>query len=1031
MTKKTIQNIEKKKAAGRRRNAAVLTGVMAGNSIAPAASAAVVTTAGLALAACETGLTPPKEADTILDWVAENFGINISVKSSAPMKQEDKDAILSRVTAAVADPSFAEYKGYMAEKNYTLRINIDNGTSRPVVGAATEGAMNITLEQAKAVDAAFLIQFLNNQGIVKITNMDYQFGAEYGGMRVFSRAPMTEPDKNATAGRIRDAFNDPVFAWHKDYLIANSYALAVYIENGGTNAGEQGCHLTNNKWSESTNAIADYMRDYLRSIGIREPEVVQDTVMDQTFAQYGNARIISRAPLTAAAKTAIGSAFGAAYDGIDNWYKSQSLALKLYIENGTAGTEADGMHKTLTDGALVINAAEIVAFYNGNGLTKPAEVVDTIMNETLTGHGNSVIVSRSPMTDADKNAVRSAFGTAWTGLDEWYKGRPLIVKLFVENGGTNAGEQGIHLNLDGAKAISSAQIVQFFDNNGQAKPLETILQETIASGRISVKSSAAMNDADKAAVKSGIENALNGATWHRDRMAAKSIVLTISVNNGGTALSAGLVLTEAQAKALTAATIEQWLDANNAQFQPESLTVSIAGMTTTAKSRVPLESADKTAAQQKINSTGQQTSFAWYPVHSQSITIWIENGKTAGTESGALHITYADLVAATNAGFAETMADVIDGKANLNKSVPAEYTGTKATIKTNLWLTAAEWNAIKSNIEGAVNAQNWWKDNVGASQLKVDVGGTTGGYAQLSQTQANAGTATIWPILKAFLETQTAFQSGNYSTDGWTVYFRVPMSGTQKGYVDQAIAYLGWYKTNAQAYNKVYVNNGPDNLSDGGNGTVITGSPASMSAVQNAILSFLNGKNIIEPTGPTYLEFTLPGTKPNITIKYDDRISFNTSEKIKIRDAYDSTENNNPGGFNGKTVKLFVEVDGTPTSVNVGGVHVAYGWIQMNNATDLSLLFRQWIAMAETARAMPQQQNNFKVILGNEVLASVRDGKFFNGNAWAAEEKFAAEKKLISQKRALDVAVNPIDRSRAGWKKNIIAYNRMQKVHGA
>jgi hypothetical protein len=61
------------------------------------------------------------------------------------------------------------------------------------------------------------------------------------------------------------------------------------------------------------------------------------------------------------------------------------------------------------------------------------------------------------------------------------------------------------------------------------------------------------------------------------------------------------------------------------------------------------------------------------------------------------------------------------------------------------------------------------------------------------------------------------------------------------------------------------------------------------------------------------------------------------------------------------------------------------------------------------------QLDNLKIILGNEVLASVRDGKFINGNAFAAEEKFAEAKKIASNKRAFDAVVNPIDNSRSGW----------------
>jgi hypothetical protein len=859
--------------------------------------------AALVSLSCDTGTVPPN--DTILDWVAATLGIDLRVKSTAPMTEDQKTAVTARIAAVINDGAFADYKAYMAGSNYKLSITIDNGAaaqsvSRSVVeGTATEGALSLTMEQALALDAAALINFLNGQGVANITPLSRTWD-NIGGMRAVSRVPMAQSDKNYTILRIEEAFNTADMTWYKQYFIDNSFALTIYVENGGESAGEQGLHLTPTQIGQS--AIDAYIKDYLNSVGIQAPQTQPDFVLNQSIAAYNN---------------------------------------------------------------------------------------------------NALVVSRETMPDTEKTAIISAFTNAIHGADSWYKSRILhgafVLKLYVENGGTTGTEEdGLHRTSAEAQAMTSDAITEFMISRGYEKPLEAedteLVNEPLNGGRVLVSSSAVMSDADKTLVKSNIEAAVAGANWHLARLGSRNAVLTISVNNGGTNLTAGWVMTETEAKALTAQQVKDWLNANVADFKEETLTGIASAIT--AKSRVPLETSEKTAAQQKINNAYNDASFLYYKENGKTVAIWIENGETAQGGNNAVHITHANLTAATNTGFAETMANQIDGKANLNKTIPSEYIGTKATIKTDLWLTTTEWTTIKSNIEAALNAQNWWKDNVSASQLKVAVGGQTGGYANLTKTQANAGTSTIWPILKSFLETQTAFQSGNYTTtDDWTIYYRVPMGATQKGYVDQAITNLGWYKTNAQIYNKVYVNNGPDNLNDGGNGAVITGNPTDQSVVQNAIISFLNEKNINKPTEPTYDTFTLLNGRTNIDIKYDNRINFNTSEKMKIRDAYDFIVNN--FSFNGKIVKLFVERDGTPMSVVVNGIHVAYEWLQQNHADELGILFNQWINMSETARAMSQKQDNLKIMLGNAVLASVMDGKLFMGDAFFDAVKDPAERKRI------------------------------------
>jgi hypothetical protein len=312
-----------------------------------------------------------------------------------------------------------------------------------------------------------------------------------------------------------------------------------------------------------------------------------------------------------------------------------------------------------------------------------------------------------------------------------------------------------------------------------------------------------------------------------------------------------------------------------------------------------------------------------------------------------------------------------------------------------------EWTTIKSNIEAALNAQNWWKDNVSASQLKVAVGGSVGGYAQLTKTQANAGTSTIWPVLKLFLETQTAFQSGNYTTtDGWTIYYRVPMGATQKGYIDQAITNLGWYKTNAQSYNKVYVNNGPDDLNDGGNGVVIAGNPTDQSVVQNAIISFLNSNGVNEPpSGPAYeLLYLPPGyDDTKLVVKYDPLVTVASAVKAKIYDAYDLLNNN--GGFNnGKQVKLFIDVDGTTESITSSGIHLPYQWLVLNDDITLKAKFLLYVT-TYAAQVMPQKQDNLKIMLGNAVLASVMDRKLFMGDVFDAAANSTSRKKIAPNKR--------------------------------
>jgi hypothetical protein len=475
------------------------------------------------------------------------------------------------------------------------------------------------------------------------------------------------------------------------------------------------------------------------------------------------------------------------------------------------------------NGKLAVVGAVLAALIGvscDTGTMPPVAAEDTVLNQSIAAYNNNAsAVSRGTMPDTEKTAIISAFTDAINGADPWYKGRifdgAFVLKLYVENGSGAAGTEtdGMHRTPEQAKAMTPADITAFMISRGHKKPLEAgdtkLMNESLNGGRVVVSSSAVMSDADKTLVKNNIEAAVAGAAWHLAHMTAEGYVLAVSVNNGGTNLTDGWVMTEAAAKALTAQQVKDWLEAN-----------------------------------------------------------------------------------------------------------------------------------------------------------------------------------------------VTAFQSGNYTTDGWTIYYRVPMDAAQKGYVDQAIANLGWYKTNAQSYNNFYVNNGPDDLNDGGNGAVITGNPTNQSVVQNAIISFLNGKNINEPTGPTYDTFTLLNDRTNIDIKYDNRINFNTSEKIKIRDAYDFIVNN--FSFNGKTVKLFVERDGTPTSVVANGIHVAYEWLQQNHADELGILFNQWINMSETARAMPQKQDNLKIMLGNAVLASVMDRKLFMGDVFNAVANPAERKKIAPNKRGGD-----------------------------
>ncbi|GHV87436.1 hypothetical protein AGMMS50255_7320 [Spirochaetia bacterium] len=695
---------------------------------------------------------------------------------------------------------------------------------------------------------------------------------------------------------------------------------------------------------------------------------VKGAAPQSTFA--GNTQYTGTIAWTNNSGTAHTGAFAAS-----TVYKAE---LTLRAKTGYTFTGVAANSFTYSGEATLTNAANsgIVT------IVFPATQTDSVLNQSIAAYNdNASVVSRGTMPDAEKTAVVNGFTNAINGADSWYKDRissgAFVLKLYVENDGTPGTEaDGMHRTSAAAQAMTSAEITAFMISKGKEKPVivedTKLVNESLNGGRVVVSSSAVMSDAEKALVKSAIEYAVNGASWHLARMNAKNIVLTISVNNGGTNLSAGWAMTDAAAKSLSPTQVENWLNANVAAFQPETLQLS-SGIGT-ATSRVPLEAGEKSSAQTKINASAQDASFAWYPAHSRTITIWIENGKTAGTETGALHTTYANLIGATNAGFAEQMADTIDGKANLNKSVPAEYIGTKATIKTGLWLTAAEWGAIKSNIEAALNAQNWWKDNVGAAQLKVDVGGTSIGYAQVSQAQVAAGTATVWPILKAFLETQTAFQSGNYSTDGWTIYYRVPMTAAQKGYIDQAIANLGWYQANGGSYKNVYVNNGPDNLSDGGNGTVISGNPANQAAVQSAIIGFLNLNGVNEPpAGPVYVDVSDPAL-PNLVIEHDSTLNLILADLNKIFDAYDPDGDGSVyPALRGKTIKVIIEAGGT-TSVDANGVHISKAWL--DNSANSYIHLRGFLeSFANTyAYTKPQQQNNFKIILGNEVLASVRNG---------------------------------------------------------
>jgi hypothetical protein len=96
-------------------------------------------------------------------------------------------------------------------------------------------------------------------------------------------------------------------------------------------------------------------------------------------------------------------------------------------------------------------------------------------------------------------------------------------------------------------------------------------------------------------------------------------------------------------------------------------------------------------------------------------------------------------------------ANQIDGKANLNKTQPAERTNGLANVKTDQWLTAAEWTAMQNKVDGAIQSALAWYQNYlnGSYRLKVFVGGSAAGYMTLAKTNGSA--SDIWSAIKTWL----------------------------------------------------------------------------------------------------------------------------------------------------------------------------------------------------------------------------------------------------------------------------------------
>jgi hypothetical protein len=99
-------------------------------------------------------------------------------------------------------------------------------------------------------------------------------------------------------------------------------------------------------------------------------------------------------------------------------------------------------------------------------------------------------------------------------------------------------------------------------------------------------------------------------------------------------------------------------------------------------------------------------------------------------------------------------------------------------------------------------------------------------------------------------------------------------------------------------------------------------------------------------------------------------------------------------------IRISLESTGSVISNNGGVIYIPYSWLARGDIVEVDVLNYLDTYITTTARAMPQKQDNLKIMLGNAVLASViMDGKLFMGNVFDAVANSAGRKKIAPNKR--------------------------------